>query len=113
MPIDKAKLDALRTKYDVGGGADIFDPKFRRVADKIFSNGTRVAPYAGLPTFLSAPYRQMDWTKPDFGDLQAALIGMPMDLGVTNRSGSRFGPRALRAIDRIGPYNHVLEIAPV
>ncbi|HTV71395.1 MAG TPA: agmatinase [Rhizobiaceae bacterium] len=114
MGIDKAKLDALRSRYSEGGGNDIFDPKFRRVADKIFSKtGTRVAPYAGLPTFLSAPYRQIDWEKPDFGDLQAALLGMPMDLGVTNRSGSRFGPRALRAIDRIGPYNHVLEVAPV
>ncbi|TIN60713.1 MAG: agmatinase, partial [Mesorhizobium sp.] len=41
-----------------------------------------------------------------------AMIGVPMDLGVTNRPGSRFGPRALRAIERIGPYNHVLECAP-
>ncbi|TIT60534.1 MAG: agmatinase, partial [Mesorhizobium sp.] len=48
----------------------------------------------------------------DFGDLQVAIIGVPMDLGVTNRPGSRFGPRALRAIERIGPYNHVLECAP-
>ncbi|WP_217539982.1 arginase family protein, partial [Stenotrophomonas sp. GbtcB23] len=36
-----------------------------------------------------------------------------MDLGVANRPGSRFGPRALRTIERIGPYNHVLETAPV
>jgi agmatinase len=36
-----------------------------------------------------------------------------MDLGVTNRPGSRFGPRALRAIERVGPYNHVLETAPL
>ena len=42
-----------------------------------------------------------------------AIIGVPMDLGVTNRPGSRFGPRALRAIERIGPYNHVLECAPM
>src|SRR3546814_6117397 len=36
-----------------------------------------------------------------------------MDLGVTNRPGARFGPRALRDIERIGPYNHVLGCAPV
>ena len=42
-----------------------------------------------------------------------AIIGVPMDLGVTNRPGSRFGPRALRTIERIGPYNHVLDCAPV
>jgi agmatinase len=38
---------------------------------------------------------------------------MPMDLGVTNRTGARFGPRALRTIERIGPYNHVLGVAPL
>ena len=58
----------------------------------------------------SAP---IDWTQPDFGDLQVAAIGVPMDLGVTNRNGARFGPRAVRTIERIGPYNHVLECAPV
>ena len=54
----------------------------------------------------------MDWSRPDFGELQAALIGVPMDLGISNRSGCRFGPRALRAIERVGPYNHVLRSAP-
>ncbi|KOF52617.1 agmatinase, partial [Achromobacter sp. DMS1] len=34
------------------------------------------------------------------------------DLGASNRSGCRFGPRALRAIERIGPYNHALRCAP-
>jgi len=36
-----------------------------------------------------------------------------MDLVVTNRLGSRFDPRALRTIERIGPYNHVLKCAPL
>ncbi|RUZ82203.1 agmatinase, partial [Mesorhizobium sp. M7A.F.Ca.US.003.02.2.1] len=67
---------------------------------------------SGIPTFLAAPYREISADNPDFGDLQVAMIGVPMDLGVTNRPGSRFGPRALRAIERIGPYNHVLECAP-
>nr|XP_061811360.1 guanidinopropionase-like [Nerophis lumbriciformis] len=35
-----------------------------------------------------------------------------MDLGVTNRNGARFGPRAVRTIERIGPYHHVLGVAP-
>ena len=56
----------------------------------------------------TAPYREIAAENPDFGDLQVAMIGVPMDLGVTNRAGSRFGPRALRTIERIGPYNHVL-----
>src|SRR5262249_22689765 len=109
MAWNKEKLAALSAKYSDDKGGEIFDPRFRKVADRIFDkSGTRAAPYAGVPTFLSAPHRQIDHANPDFGDLQVAITGVPMDLGVTNRSGSRFGPRALRAIDRIGPYNHVL-----
>jgi agmatinase len=113
MAWDKEKLTTLRAKYSDDAGNGIFDPRFRKVADKIFSkSGTRLAPYSGVPTFLTAPYRPVDPAEPDFGDLQVALVGVPMDLGVTNRPGSRFGPRALRAIERIGPYNHVLGCAP-
>jgi agmatinase len=113
MGFDSSKLDALRTKYGESHGGELFDPKFRRVADKIFSEtGTRMAPYAGVPTFLAAAYRDVAAENPDFGDLQVAMLGIPMDLGVTNRPGSRFGPRAMRAIERIGPYNHVLDCAP-
>jgi agmatinase len=36
-----------------------------------------------------------------------------MDLGVSNRAGARLGPRAIRAMERIGPYNHETRIAPV
>lgn len=113
MDFNQSKLDALRARYGESHGGELFDPKFRRVADKIFSKGgTRVAPYSGIPTFLAAPYREIAAEAPDFGDLQVAMVGVPMDLGVTNRTGSRFGPRALRAIERIGPYNHVLDCAP-
>lgn len=113
MAFDDRALKSLRDKYGDAGGGDIFDPRFRKVADRIFNKaGTRAAPYAGVSTFLDAPYRQVDAANPDFGDLQVAMVGMPMDLGVTNRNGSRFGPRAVRTIERIGPYNHVLECAP-
>src|SRR5205823_6218958 len=42
-----------------------------------------------------------------------ALISVPMDLGVTNRAGARLGPRAVRAVERIGPYEHVLRMTPM
>ncbi|MVA20981.1 agmatinase [Agrobacterium vitis] len=114
MAFDNEKLDALRRKYGGETGGEVFDPRFKRVAEKIFdSKGTRLAPYSGIPTFLSAPYRQVEADNPDFGGLDVGIIGVPMDLGVTNRPGSRFGPRALRTIERIGPYNHVLDCAPV
>lgn len=111
MAWNDEKLAALRAKY--GEGSEIFDPAFAKVGTKVFKNGTRTAPYAGIPTLLYAPHLAVAADNPDFQDLQVALIGVPMDLGVTNRPGSRFGPRALRSIDRIGPYNHVLGCTPV
>ncbi|WP_313612201.1 agmatinase [Agrobacterium sp.] len=114
MTFDDKKLQELKAKYGESHGGELFDPNFSKVASKIFSkSGTRVAPYAGMPTLLTAPHMPVDNDEPDFGNLQVALLGVPMDLGVTNRTGSRFGPRALRAIERIGPYNHVLNCAPV
>jgi agmatinase len=38
---------------------------------------------------------------------------MPLDLGASNRPGARFGPRAVRTIERVGPYNHLLDVAPI
>jgi agmatinase len=114
MDWDRKRLEELRAKFSDERGGEIFDEAFRKVGDRIFSKGgTRTAPYAGVPTLLSAPYLPVAAENPDFEDLQVALVGIPMDLGVTNRPGSRFGPRALRAIERIGPYNHVLCTAPV
>ncbi|MFI0844136.1 agmatinase [Mesorhizobium sp. IMUNJ 23232] len=114
MGFEADKLEALRRKYGESHGGELFNPQFRRVANKIFTkSGTRVAPYSGMPTFLTAPHMQVDNDDPDFGNLQVAMVGVPMDLGVTNRTGARFGPRALRTIERIGPYNHVLDCAPV
>lgn len=112
--MDRDNLERLRQKYGSLHGGEMFDPRFKRVAEKIFgAGGTRVSPYAGIPTLLAAPYAPVAPDATDFGDLQVALIGVPMDLGVTNRNGSRFGPRALRTIERIGPYNHVLDCMPV
>ncbi len=114
MAFDRDKLEILRARYAGVGGGDVHDPKFARIASRIFTKGgTRAAPYSGVPTFLTAPHKPVDPVNPDFGDLQVAMVGVPMDLGVTNRPGARFGPRAVRTIERIGPYNHVLDCAPV
>lgn len=110
---DETELARLRAKYGDAAGGVIHDPERARVAAAVIDeNGTRAAPYVGLPTFLAAPYHPLDRDAPDFGDLQVALYGIPMDLGVTNRSGARFGPRAVRGIERIGPYEHVLKCLP-
>ncbi len=111
--MDANELARLRLKYS-GDAGEIHDPLFKRVAAAIIDeSGSRKAPYSGISSFLDAPIRHLDPENPDFGDLQVALIGLPMDLGVTNRPGARFGPRAVRTIERVGPYNHVLQCAPV
>lgn len=112
-PMDITKLDALRKKYGAASGSDMFDPEFQAVAATQFSDGGRRSkPYSGVQTFLSLPYRPEAALSEDFGGLNVAVVGVPMDLGVTNRSGSRFGPRAVRDIERIGPYEHVLKRVP-
>lgn len=111
--IDSRKLQALREKYANASGGDIFDPLFAAVAQAQFMGSDRRKwPFAGIPTLLDAPYRADAQDLPDFGGLDVALVGVPMDLGVTNRNGSRFGPRAVRTIERVGPYDHVLRCAP-
>jgi agmatinase len=111
MTFNRQKLERLRAKFGEAGGNEIFDPHFRAVANSVFKDSDkRSPPYAGVATLLRAPFR------PDFGamreKLDIALFGVPMDLGVTNRSGARFGPRAVRNVERVGTYEHVLRMAP-
>ena len=110
---DQAKLDALRAKYDGAKETEVAPERFRKPLSLVFGAAyRRPMPYAGIPTLLDEPYRPDAADLPDFGGLDVALIGVPMDLGVTNRPGARFGPRAVRDVERIGPYNHALEITP-
>jgi agmatinase len=114
MTLTADKLTALRARYTGENEAVIHDEHFRSIAVGVIDEkGTRVSPFAGIPTLLAAPALNVDWSNPRFDDLQVALLGIPMDLGVSNRTGARFGPRALRTIERIGPYNHFLRTAPV
>ena len=46
--------------------------------------------YTGIATFMRAPFSE-DWS-----ELDVALVGVPFDGGVTNRSGARHGPREIR-----------------
>jgi agmatinase len=111
--VDSRKLQSLRDRYADASGGDIFDPHFASVALSQFTGSDkRKWPFAGIPTLLDAPCRPDAQDLPDFGGLDVGLVGVPMDLGVTNRNGSRFGPRAVRTIERVGPYDHVLKCAP-
>lgn len=111
--MDWEKLEALRKRYANASGSDVFDPEFKKVAENVFiGEGNRTLPYANPPTLLGAPYRPGAVENGEMEGLDVGLIGVPTDIAVTNRTGARFGPRAMRTIERIGPYNHVLGCTP-
>ena len=105
--MNQDKLNRLRELYSDADGSLYLTERFKHVGEKLAGRPHSSAkPYSGVPTFLDLPYTE------DFSGLDVAVIGVPMDLGVTNRSGARFGPRAVRTIERVGPYNHALDEIP-
>ncbi len=111
--MDKDKLAALRAKYAEAKGGDIHDPAFAAVAARAFSSRDRRKwPFTDPATLLGTGYVP-DALATGFAGLDVALVGVPMDLGVTNRAGARLGPRAVRGVERIGPYEHALRVAPM
>jgi len=105
--MDAAKLKRLRERYADRDTFDGDDPVLVRAARDVKSpDGRRSLPYSGVPTFLGLPYAS------ELAGLDIAAIGVPMDLGVSNRAGARFGPRAVRTIERIGPYHPTFRGVP-
>lgn len=95
------------------GEKDMFDIKNKQLAAYMmreFQENPQLAapPYAGIPTFLGAHYN------PDLSECDIALVGLPFDLGVSDRSGTRLGPREIRnASGRVsGPMNYHSKIIP-
>jgi guanidinobutyrase len=69
--------------------------------------GNELPRFAGITTFMRLPGR----TPP--ADLDVAVVGVPLDIGTSNRPGARFGPRAIRAESvLIRPYNMATRAAP-
>jgi guanidinopropionase len=105
--MDKAKLAELRARYADRDVFDSNDPVLAEAARQVQSGeGKRSLPYSGVPTFLDLPYAA------SAVGLDIALVGVPMDLGVSNRPGARFGPRSVRSIERIGPYHPTFRVVP-
>ena len=104
--MDEQKLADLRRRFAEAGALSIEDPVLKAAAADLAVGGRRALPYAGIPTFLGLP------VAPDAAGLDVAVVGVPTDLGVSNRSGARFGPRAVRTIERIGPYHPTQRTVP-
>jgi guanidinobutyrase len=71
------------------------------------TSGNEMPRFAGIATMMRLPLAD------GAAGLDAAFIGVPMDIGTSNRSGTRFGPRAIRAESvMLRPYNMATGAAP-
>ena len=77
--VEDAKLNALRERYGKALGGEMFNPKFKAVAEQQFASGDRRKwPFADVATLLGARYRPEAPELADFGGLDFALL-KPID----------------------------------
>jgi guanidinobutyrase len=70
-------------------------------------SGNAMPRFAGLATMMRLPVADSPQ------GLDAAFIGVPLDIGTSNRAGARFGPRQVRAESALlRPYNMATGAAP-
>lgn len=70
-------------------------------------SGNDMPRFGGIATMMRLPQAT------SAAGLHAGFIGVPMDIGTSNRSGTRFGPRAIRAESvMLRPYNMATGAAP-
>ena len=70
-------------------------------------SGNAMPRFAGLGTMMRLPAADSPQ------GLDAAFIGVPLDIGTSNRAGARFGPRQVRAESALlRPYNLATGAAP-
>ncbi|KAI9306460.1 agmatinase [Cunninghamella echinulata] len=68
--------------------------------------------FAGISTFAHLPYLQC-FQEGIIEDYDIAVVGAPYDIGVTFRTGARFGPSAIReGSKRIKGYNYEIQVNP-
>src|SRR5512132_719575 len=69
--------------------------------------GNAMPRFAGPATMMRLP------SAASAQGLDAAFIGVPLDIGTSNRAGARFGPRQIRAESALlRPYNMATGAAP-
>ncbi|MEB3790982.1 agmatinase [Acinetobacter sp. IK40] len=72
--------------------------------------GNEMPRFGGIASMLRLPVVD---NEAELADLDAAFIGIPLDIGTSLRSGTRFGPRQIRAESvMIRPYNMATGAAP-
>lgn len=70
-------------------------------------SGNEMPRSGGIATMMRLPHVDLST------DLDACFVGVPFDLGTSNRTGARFGPRQIRAESvLLRPYNMATRAAP-
>ena len=111
---DNKKLDALRAKYADAKGSDVFDPEFKKVVSLVFAGADRrKLPYSDVATLLGAPYRPEAPDLPDSAGSMSRCSAFRWISALPIARALGLGPRAVRAVERIGPYNHALKVVPL
>ena len=106
----EAALPTTRADEEIRRGLELGLEGAESIGDRTISCFSRgeLPHYAGINTFLKLPYLE-DVRK--VGEYDAAILGVPFDIGTTYRSGTRFGPQAIRRISALyQTYNYELGV---
>ena len=80
------------------------------MSDKHFNQplgGNEMPRFGGIATMMRLPQAESP------ADLDVCFVGVPFDIGTSNRSGARYGPRQIRTEScLIRPYNMATRAAP-
>src|SRR5450830_758214 len=69
--------------------------------------GNEMPRFGGIATMMRLPFVENP------AGLDVGFVGVPLDIGTSNRSGTRFGPRQIRAESvLLRPYNMATRAAP-
>ena len=111
--IDKARLEALRTKYEDAKETEVAPDRFRAPLNAVMGSAYR------RPCRLPA-YRPCSTSR--IGPMPPTRRILPVSISPSSACrwisasptapGARFGPRAVRDVERIGPYDYAFEITP-
>ena len=91
---NKVYLEEMKRQVEIGlPGAD-------SIGDKTISTFSRgeLPHYAGINTLMKLKYLE---DVREVGNYDVAFMGIPFDIGTTYRSGTRFGPQAMRRISAL------------
>jgi agmatinase len=100
----EAELPSARTKEQIQHQLEMGLPSAATINDRnipLFSRGG--ARYSHSPTFAGRPFLE---DMRELGGQDVAIVGAPLDAGTTFRSGTRWGPQAMRTISALSSgYN--------